>query len=201
MNKLFLGLLFSCLFGQANAASFSEAGDAGELLNTAQITIGSGPLTEIHGSLINLGQDPDEIDDIDLFKIFISDTALFSVTVTSNLSADNDSTLFLFDSLGQLVDFSDDVVGLIPQFNPGDIADLSIGTYFLGFALFDTWPDASLSTPLIGWDRDPAPFQTGDYTLALTGAEFSAVPEPASVALLGIGLAGMGFSRKRKLPG
>lgn len=200
MNKFFLGLLVSCLIGQTNAASFSEVGDAGELLDTAQVTVGSGPLTSISGSLINLGQTPDEVDDIDLFKIFISDTTLFSVTVTSDLSADNDSTLFLFDSLGQLVDFSDDVIGLIPQFTPGDIDDLSNGTYFLGFALYNTWPDASLTEPLSGWDRDPSPFQTGDYRLDLTGAEFSAVPEPTSIALLGLGLAGMGFSRKRKLP-
>ncbi|OAI18628.1 hypothetical protein A1359_04530 [Methylomonas lenta] len=210
MKKLFLGLFISCLLGQANAASFSEVGDAGELINTAQVTTGSGPLTSITGSLINLGQG---VDDIDLFEIFISDTSVFSVTVTSNFfeddgsPGDNDSTLFLFDSLGALAAFDEDIDTIngnyLPQFNTGDVSFLSIGTYFLGFALYDTYP---IFDPLSGWDRDPWTFQTGNYTLALTGAEFSvpaqisSVPEPTSIALLGIGLAGMGFSRKIKLP-
>ena len=114
------------------------------------------------------------------------------------------STLFLFDSLGDLVAFAEDIDNAngnyFPQFNPGDIVDLNLGTYFLGFALYDTYP---IFDPLSGWDRDPWIFQTGDYTLNLTGADFSeptsSVPEPTSIALLGLGLAGMGFSRKRKI--
>lgn len=88
MNKLFLGLFISSLLGQANAALFSEVGDAGELIATAQVTTGSGALTSITGSLINLGSVGDPIDDVDLFKIFISDTSAFSVTVNSNFFED-----------------------------------------------------------------------------------------------------------------
>lgn len=182
--------------------------DAGELTTTAQDTTGTGAsLDSISGSLINLGTTADPVDDVDLFKIMITDPALFSVTVTASLSVDNDAMLYLFDSAGvqTLVD-DDGSGGLLPQFDAGELsaAGGAAGEYFLAFNLFITNPEDVVSVPPTlnnGWFRDPIPYQEGPYTLNLTGVSTDApppsVPEPEILALLGLGLAGLGFVRRR----
>ena len=203
-NKRLLGLLAGSIFyglsaSVAHAVMINEVSpDAGELLGTAQDTTGTGAVLEsISGSLIDLGS-ATPIDDVDLFKILITNPAAFSVTVTASLSDDNDAQLYLFDAAGIEVLYSDDGgVGFLPQFDAGDLIDPA-GEYFLAFNLFATAPETvgNLDT---GWDHDPAPFQTGPYTLSLTGVETAgaAVPEPSTLALLSLGLAGFGFMRRK----
>jgi len=185
--------------------------DAGEVLATAQDTTGSGSvqvsLDSISGALINLGTDADPVDDIDMYKILITDIDAFSVTVAATLSADNDAMLWLFDAAGSTVLFDDDGSGgLLPQFNAGDLTDPpnAPGMYFLAFNLFETNPDnVAVAPPNLddGWFRDPIPFQTGPYTLSLTGVSTAvpppSIPEPGMLALFGLGLVGMGFVRRR----
>lgn len=180
------------------AATWTEVGDAGELLPTSQITIGSGALDSISGTLIDLGG---ETDDIDLYQIFIHDTDAFSVTVSASLSEDNDAQLRLFDAEGFLKLFDDDSVDFLPQFNPGALGGQPTGLYYLAFNIYNTTPN---SNPLAEWDRAPDPFQTGPYTLSLTGTKFvsssAKVPEPASaLGLLAIGALGTGSLLKQKL--
>ena len=185
--------------------------DAGELLGTAQdttggLTIGSPgvSLDSISGSLINLGTDTTPVDDIDLYKILITDPGAFSVTVAADLSDDDDAILWLFDAAGVMVlSDDDDGLGHLPQFNAGELTDPpnAPGMYFLAFNLFATTPANYfiLDPPNLddGWNRDPLPFQTGPYTLSLTGVE--TVPIPASVWLFGSGLLGLiGISRRKK---
>lgn len=59
------------------------------------------------------------------------------------------------------------------------------------------------SDPLAGWDRDPAPFQTGPYTLSLTGTKFASsatVPEPGSMfGLIALGALGVVSKFKQKI--
>jgi hypothetical protein len=151
-------------------------------------------LDSISGTLIDLGSGTD---DIDLYQIFIHDTDAFSVTVSASLSEDNDARLFLFDADGFLKLFNDDGNGLLPQFNPGELSGQPTGIYYLAFNLFNTDPN---SDPLAGWNRNPNPFQTGPYTLSLTGTNFASsatVPEPSTI--LGLGVLGLGALSTRKL--
>ena len=207
INKRLVCLLAGSVFyglsaSVAHAVIINEVSpDAGELVSTAQDTTGMGALLDsISGTLINLGTMADPVDDVDLYKILITNPAAFSVTVSASLSVDNDAQLFLFDDAGSQVLFDDDVDfpdNLLPQFNPGDLSGPA-GEYFLAFNLWATAPDTvgNLDT---GWDHDPGPFQTGPYTLSLTGVETAgaAVPEPSTLALLSLGLAGFGFMRRK----
>jgi len=163
-------LVMFALTNAAFAVSYSEIGDAGELLATAQVPTGSGSLTSISGTLINTASPIN--DDIDLYKIHISDPNEFSVTVSATLSEDNDAMMFLFDSAGAQILFNDDgSAGNLPQFNTGDLTGNPAGNYYLAFNLFETLPNLTAGS-LSGWNRNPDPFQTGPYTLTLSGTEF-----------------------------
>lgn len=194
MKKLLiLSLILTfLLFQPAYAATFAEGvNDAGELISTAAITTGNGDLDKIFGTLFDYS-------DVDLFAIHIDLVDQFSVTVSSTLSGNNDTMLWLFDSDGKLAIQNDEGSdGIRPQFDKGKLTDPYVpGDYFLGISLFETMPEGD---PLSGWDQDPWPKQSGDYTLNITGASFLASPEPASMMLFGIGLLSFaGFMRRKE---
>ena len=201
----------------ALASTWSEFDDAGESLLTADVTVGIGSLTTIDGELIDLGG---EIDDVDLYAISIIDTTAFAVSVTAGLTEDNDGVMWLFDSNGFIVggeNFSDIFPGFddrgtatapdfcrvptspcLPEFFPGDLAGQPTGIYYLAFSLYETGPVVGPGLPLSGWVRDPNPFQTGPYSLTLSGVEFAQiVPVPPAMLLFASGLAFLGLIRGR----
>lgn len=200
MHLLQTAFLSSCLLGSAHAATYTEIGDAGDLLGTAQVPSGVGDLTHIHGYLGENGGEGD----VDLYRIMITDPATFSVTVTASLSADNDAVLYLFNENGHFASMDDDAgVGYLPGFTQGSFAAGTPGDYYLAFFLFAT--DAVYTNSVLsGWNHMPAPLQSGNYTLALTGADFastaSAVPVPAAAWLLASGLVGLiGVARRKQV--
>lgn len=197
----------------ARAQVVGEAGDAGETIATAQVI--AGPVAQITGQLANLGNADFAIDDIDLYRITILDTAAFGVTVNSDLhrlnnpDPDEDTHLFLFDLSGLQVGFNDDPVGPGVQaiFLPGQFSNLAAGDYILGFDQFPTRSLLDGAGFLIGFDRSLTNFPTfGTYTLNLTGTGGNravpegAVPEPATWALmlLGFGAAGSALRRAQR---
>jgi hypothetical protein len=177
----------------AAATPVFESGDAGDSLATAQVL--NGTVTSISGSLGTLRYGSD---DIDMYKFFIGDTANFAVTVDADLSRNNDAQMFLFDSLGHLVLSSDDTsyYNLLPKFAAGSLAGKAAGDYYLAFDLYNTDPKFTNGV-LSGWDHDPRPMQTGDYTLTLKGTA-GAVPEPATWAMMLVGFGAVGFAMRRR---
>ena len=69
-------LTAALLANPAHAVNWTEVGDAGDLLSTAQEPMGNGPLRNIYGTISTNA-------DVDLYRIFISDPTSFSASVTS----------------------------------------------------------------------------------------------------------------------
>lgn len=172
MFGIFMLMTMFVLQSRAVAAIWTEAEDAGEFPYTADAPIGQGDLTRIDGTLIDLGGN---VDDIDLYRIYIASPDTFSVVTSASLSVDNDAQLYLFDAAGELVAWDDDGLAddgdLQPEFFAGEIGGLQPGYYYLAYHLFTTKPtlSAGATGKLMGWARNPEPYQTGAYSLFLSG--------------------------------
>ena len=182
--------------GVANAQTWDElingGGDAGDLLGTAQVPVGVGPLTMITGLVLAGG-------DADLFLIHIDDPANFSAQAWPNTTFD--TPLWLFDLAGYGVTFNDDDVGLqsriTGQFVP------AAGDYYLAISQYDwdaldaggleLWLDTpynverapdgpGAANPLASWGGSV--YSDGNYEILLTGVSY--VPAPGAMALLGL---------------
>ncbi len=199
--------------GYAQAATFTEMGDAGETLSTAQVIQGSQPLESISGTL------PESISGgADLFKIFLTGGGTFSATTVGGASFD--TQLLLFNSKGIGI-YGNDNASLTLENNQstlpkGDFSPTKSGLYYLAISGFDydpvsdqgeIFPDPGLpfsqvfgptgpggGSPLSGF-AGPS-FDGGSYTIALTGAK--AVPEPSSVMGTALGALSVVWMLKRK---
>jgi hypothetical protein len=199
-----------------HSATYTETGDAGATPGTAQVV--SGPantaLDAINGSLpLTSG-----VSEADVFQIFISDPNAFSASTDAfSLGTNNFNTqLFLFDSTGRGVFGNDDspTGGQTSTLPAGSsfMSGRSAGLYYLlidgggrypadssSQLIFPNFTDGSTAANSVVGPTGPGganPFtqyngnssEGGNYSIALTGAQF--VPEPSSIvlALAGAGL-------------
>ena len=213
MNTLrwkLLGMAASVVFVPltATAVTIFEVGDAGQTLGTAQLVPGGA--TAIQG---NLGSG-----EADLFK-FSWGGGAFYVNSVGTLW---DSQLFLFNAAGAGVQANDDGIAYAgPAYL--QIAALAAGDYYLAISAYDldpysssgvifqSFPYGALYGPQNG---DPLSYWAGGtgaggaYTISFqqvtsegkpTGTSTPVgVPDGgATVALLGLGLSGIGLARRK----
>jgi hypothetical protein len=202
MKRDFTGLACSlCLVlsaalhsSSASAAGWVEVGDAGDLVATAQVTVGPPPLDFISGTIFTSL-------DKDMYEIQITSPATFSATVALGGSL-LDTQLFLFDAAGSGVYANDDPVAanflsILPSGHAS--GPVAVGTYYLvvsgpdndptslGGEIFDDVNPgvqlAVLAGAIDGWTPTFSVFG-GTYSIDLTGAEFA--NSTAGVPALGI---------------
>lgn len=223
MNKLARVTAISALVAaissvHAQAATFTEMGDAGETLSTAEVIRGSQPLDSISGALPGNADQGTFPGSADLFKLSLTGGGTFSATTVGGASFD--TQLFLFNSKGIGI-YGNDNASLTLENNQstlpkGDFSPTKSGLYYLAISGFnydpvsdqgEIFPNPGLpfsqvfgptgpggGSPLSGF-AGPG-FSGGSYTIALTGAK--AVPEPSSVMGTALGALSVVWILKRK---
>lgn len=218
-----LSALTACTFAAAVASSsfagpdWTEVGDAGDTITTAQVPLGAGRINSLTGSLGGRGVEGDYED---LYYIGIAEPTTFRLELTS---PDFDAQLFVFhitlsgSALGLLANDNSEIESYNPIITPmatdgtGVVLDLP-GIYLVAVAGAGRMPVSQTgalftyetSTEIsgadgpgglnrhIGWVGEG---QTGDYRVQMTGTIFPEIPAPGSLAVLAAG--GLMLRRRR----
>jgi hypothetical protein len=199
--------LFVCLFtGATNAALIS----ASEMFSPVLVVDGNGRSTDLTFT------DTGVISDVNVFIDFTKcdDPLLSDGTCSgSNFSFNREIVFSLTSALGTVVDlilqdtysgstpgdrvgilFDDDAQSTVggSSLNSGTFSPIGSLSDFNGENLLGDW---TLSfTDTVGAD----PLSLNAWRIDVTVNDSTSVPEPTSIALLGLGLAGISFSRKKK---
>lgn len=180
------------LGASAAHAAYIESGDASNVLASAQLATDA----TIHGTI---GQG----DQGDVFKLVFGNAGTLTVSATGTI----DSQIGLFDAgFNPVVGDDDSGVGLDALFSHV----IGAGTYYLGIGDYATvalnggnatWFMSGLAPAGFGpalQIQNASSISTGSYTLALSMQPMNGVPEPATPALLGLGLLGVAALRRRR---
>lgn len=128
--------LFALLAAVAQAQSWSEAGDAGELVGTAQVTTGTGGLSLLTGTL-------SAHNDIDVYCIQLTAVPpaglpLVSLNPCASMA---DPSVYLFSSAGLGVNANMTCAGGMKEVTAPNVS-LSPGLYYVAVAHYDWMPDS-----------------------------------------------------------
>lgn len=191
-----------------------EAGDAGGMIDSAEATMGSGPLNFIFGQI------SDGLKGADMFSVLITDPSTFSAAYTpsgnKNVVPDGQAGLYLFDSSGMGIEAVDDGSAALGAFaGPAGIYYIAVvpdgddPEYKTGPSAFAPIFSAFVSgasTPVGGAGPLKKYSQNGcgtncegGYEVSFLGGgvQSSNLPEPASVILTGSALVALAV-RSRK---
>jgi len=192
LSKLAAACALALLFATpAFAQLWTENGDAGDVIATAQETFGTGPLTGINGDL----QTPN---DVDLFCIRLTSVPpAGSPFVQLNCVVNGGPNVYLFDASGNGV-FVNETCQAGEKTLLAPNVSLAPGTYYVGVAFSgiaaqsaagSIWlsgfpgqraPDGpGAAQPLIGWAGAPIVQPLNPYHLTLNFMGYCGAPVPA----------------------
>ncbi len=201
------GLLFAAQ--SAFAVPYAEGPDSGDSLGSAQFA-GS---ADLGGSITGLGG----TGDVDMYSFTWSGGGLY---IDSFSPFTFDTQLFLFDAAGFGVLGNDDHGGACPGAAGSGLQScldltggggLAAGTYYIAISAFNNDPldgaatammscagfttqCTSVGGPLASWSGPSGTPGSSAYSINFTVV----APEPSILILLGVGLVGLGFARRRR---